>query len=172
MIQLASSTELVFRVLMLRRHVIHRDLTTLVYRVECFLSFSLDPLVTLLSGHFTWGNIVSECDITFEWYRSYIHSYVHTCSFIYSRRFLTAAIANSCVSCWIATELCLEEEQRQRKISKGTSNLCCYWKQYNFMYWNLLPIIYWKLEESLRIHTYICWVNFSWRRSCSVQCQR
>ena len=61
---------------------------------------------------------MSECDITFEWYRSYIHSYVHTCSFIYSRRFLTAAIANSCVGCWLATELCLKEEQRQRKYQK------------------------------------------------------
>ena len=47
MIQLATSTEPVFRVLVLSKHVVHRDPTTLVYRVKCFLSLPLDPLVTL-----------------------------------------------------------------------------------------------------------------------------
>ena len=69
MIQLVSSTEPVFRVLVSRRHVVHWDSTTLAYRVECFLSLPLDPLVTLSSSHFTRGKSASKCDITFERYR-------------------------------------------------------------------------------------------------------
>ena len=38
MIQLVSSTELVFRVLVSRRHVVPGDSTTLAYRVECYHS--------------------------------------------------------------------------------------------------------------------------------------
>ena len=68
MIQLASPTEPVFRVLVSRRHVVRGDSTTLAYRVECFLSLPLDPFVTLLSSHFTRGKIASECDVTFERY--------------------------------------------------------------------------------------------------------
>ena len=72
MIQLVPSTEPVFRVLV-SRHVVHRDLTTLAYRVECFLSLPLDPLVTLSSSHFTRGKIACECDVTFEQYRIITH---------------------------------------------------------------------------------------------------
>ena len=43
---------------------------TLAYRVECFLSLPLDPLLTLSSSHFTQGKITSECDVTFEQYSS------------------------------------------------------------------------------------------------------
>ena len=71
MIQLVSPTELVFQVLMSRRHVVHQDSTTLAYQVERFLSLPLDPLVTLSSSSFTRGKIASECDVTFEWYRIY-----------------------------------------------------------------------------------------------------
>ena len=70
MILLASSTEPAFRVLVSRRHVVHRDSTTRAYRVECFLSLPLDPLVTLSSSYFTRGKIVSECNVTFERYRT------------------------------------------------------------------------------------------------------
>ena len=75
MIQLESSTESVFWVLVLRRHIVRRDLMTLAYRVECFLSLPLDPLITLSSSHFTWGKIVSKCNVTFERYRS-SYSYI------------------------------------------------------------------------------------------------
>ena len=71
MIQLESSTEPVFRVLVLRRHVVGWDLMTLAYWVKCFLSLALDQHITLLSSHFTWGKIASECDVTFEWYRTW-----------------------------------------------------------------------------------------------------
>ena len=80
MIQLASSNESVFRVLVSRRHVIRRDSTTLAYGVECFLSLPLNSLVTLSSCHFTRGKIVSECDITFEWYRIVQSNYYFTLS--------------------------------------------------------------------------------------------
>ena len=80
MIQLASSTEAAFRVLVSRRHVVHRDSTTRVYRVECFLSLPLDPLVTLSSSHFTRGKIASECDVTFERYRMMSLKCVQDCA--------------------------------------------------------------------------------------------
>ena len=73
MIQLESSTEPVFRVLVSRRQVIHRDSTTLVYRVKFFLRLPLNPLVTLSSSHFTRGKIANECDVTFELYRMQHH---------------------------------------------------------------------------------------------------
>ena len=66
-----TSIEPVFRVLVSRRHVVHQDSTTLAYRVKCFLSLPLDPLVTLSSNHFTREKIASECDVTFERYRTY-----------------------------------------------------------------------------------------------------
>ena len=69
MVQLVSSTKPVFRVLVSRRHVVHRESTTLAYRVECFLSLPLDPFITLSSSHFTRGKIASECNVTFERYR-------------------------------------------------------------------------------------------------------
>ena len=50
---------------------------------------------------------VAICDVVIS-----IATYIPVQSFIYSHRFLSAAIYNSCVSCWIATELCLEEKQR------------------------------------------------------------
>ena len=88
MIQLASSTEPVFQVLVSRRHVVHRDSTTLAYWVECFSSLPLDPLVTLSSSHFTRGKIVGECDVTFEWYRTYIHTYIHTHTHTYIHTYI------------------------------------------------------------------------------------
>ena len=69
MMQLVSSTEPVFQVLVSRRHVVCRDSTTLAYRVKCFLSLPLAPLITLSSSHFTQRKIASKCDITFERYR-------------------------------------------------------------------------------------------------------
>ena len=79
MIQLESSTEPVFRVLVLRRHVVRLDLTTLAHRVEYFLSLPLDPYITLSSSHFTGGKIASKCDVTFEQY--------HTCKLQGNRKY-------------------------------------------------------------------------------------
>lgn len=75
MIEVECSIELVFCVVVLRRHDAHQDLTTQAYYVKGFLNSPLDPLVTLSSNCFNQGKIASECDIIFERYSIYPFMY-------------------------------------------------------------------------------------------------
>ena len=96
-----SSTEPVFWVLVSRRHVVHQDSTTLAYRIECFLSLPLDPLVTLLSSHFTRGKIASECDVAFERYRTNDFSGHFICILqaAYTGLLSESLLCNTCLKC-------------------------------------------------------------------------